>query len=33
MNNNDPVEWTKGDITKIEKSLHRFVPLIRFYDN
>jgi hypothetical protein len=29
---NDPIKWTKDDITKIEKSLHRFIPLIRFYD-
>src|SRR5437763_2271330 len=29
---NDPTKWSKDDITKIERSLHRFVPLIRFYD-
>src|SRR5207248_3277965 len=29
---NDPMKWSKDDITKIERSLHRFVPLIRFYD-
>ncbi|EXX78770.1 hypothetical protein GLOIN_2v1176608 [Rhizophagus irregularis DAOM 181602=DAOM 197198] len=29
---NDPTKWTKDDITKIERSLHRFIPLIRFYD-
>ncbi|RIA83338.1 hypothetical protein C1645_809264 [Glomus cerebriforme] len=29
---NDPTKWEKEDITKIEKSLHRFIPLIRFYD-
>jgi hypothetical protein len=29
---NDPTKWSKDDITKIEKSLHRFIPLIRFYD-
>src|SRR5688572_3540448 len=28
----DPVKWSKDDITKIERSLHRFVPLIRFYN-
>src|SRR5688572_19069725 len=28
----DPVKWSKEDITKIERSLHRFIPLIRFYD-
>src|SRR5206468_2254457 len=27
-----PAEWSKDDITKIERSLYRFVPLIRFYD-
>src|SRR5690348_11940176 len=31
MNNNDPAKWNKDDITKIERSLHRFIPLIRFY--
>ena len=30
--NNDPENWSKDDITKIERSLHRFIPLIRFYD-
>ncbi|PKK73523.1 hypothetical protein RhiirC2_775944, partial [Rhizophagus irregularis] len=29
---NDPTKWSKDDITNIEKSLHRFIPLIRFYD-
>src|SRR5205085_8917749 len=29
---NDPVKWSKEDITKIEESLRRFIPLIRFYD-
>src|SRR5881392_2798044 len=29
---NDPAQWSKEDITKIEGSLHRFIPLIRFYD-
>src|SRR5206468_12209376 len=29
---NNPNEWNKDDITKIERSLHRFVSLIRFYD-
>ncbi|GBC46118.2 hypothetical protein GLOIN_2v1478619 [Rhizophagus irregularis DAOM 181602=DAOM 197198] len=29
---NDPTKWSKDDITKIERSLHRFIPLIRFYD-
>ncbi|GES81110.1 BTB/POZ domain-containing protein [Rhizophagus clarus] len=29
---NDPTKWSKEDITKIEMSLHRFIPLIRFYD-
>ncbi|GET03557.1 hypothetical protein GLOIN_2v1868927 [Rhizophagus clarus] len=29
---NDPTKWSKDDVTKIERSLHRFVPLIRFYD-
>ena len=28
----DPTKWNHEDITKIERSLHRFVPLIRFYD-
>src|SRR6202000_852265 len=30
--NNDSANWSKDDITKIERSLHRFIPLIRFYD-
>ncbi|RGB24643.1 hypothetical protein C1646_747715 [Rhizophagus diaphanus] len=29
---NDPTKWSKEDIAKIERSLHRFIPLIRFYD-
>ena len=29
---NDLMKWSKEDITKIERSLHRFIPLIRFYD-
>src|SRR5918911_4098402 len=29
---NDPTKWSKEDITKVERSLHRFIPLIRFYD-
>ncbi|GBB94900.1 hypothetical protein RclHR1_24360003 [Rhizophagus clarus] len=29
---NNPTKWSKDDITKIERSLHRFIPLIRFYD-
>src|SRR5439155_2863611 len=29
---NDPTKWSEEDITKIERSLHRFIPLIRFYD-
>src|SRR5687767_7219456 len=29
---NDPTKWSREDITKIERSLHRFIPLIRFYD-
>src|ERR1044071_9185590 len=28
----DPTKWNHEDIAKIERSLHRFVPLIRFYD-
>jgi hypothetical protein len=28
---NDPTQWNKDDITKIGRSLHRFIPLIRFY--
>ena len=30
--NNDPTKWSKEDITKVERSLYRFIPLIRFYD-
>jgi len=29
---NDPAKWSKEDITKIERLLHEFIPLIRFYD-
>ncbi|POG78969.1 hypothetical protein GLOIN_2v1531028 [Rhizophagus irregularis DAOM 181602=DAOM 197198] len=29
---NDPTKWSRDDITNIEKSLHRSIPLIRFYD-
>src|SRR5205085_12553365 len=29
---NDPTKWSKEDITMIERSLHRFIPQIRFYD-
>src|SRR4051812_6455658 len=29
---NDTTKWSKDDITKIERSLHRLIPLIRFYD-
>jgi hypothetical protein len=29
---NDPTKWSKEDITKIETLLHKFIPLIRFYD-
>ncbi|RGB33848.1 hypothetical protein C1646_761261 [Rhizophagus diaphanus] len=29
---NDSTKWSKEDITKIERSLHRFIPFIRFYD-
>src|SRR3954451_11228756 len=29
---NDPTKWSKEDITKIERSLYRFIPLIKFYD-
>ncbi|EXX76984.1 hypothetical protein GLOIN_2v1766027 [Rhizophagus irregularis DAOM 181602=DAOM 197198] len=29
---NDPTKWSKEDITNIEISLNRFIPLIRFYD-
>src|SRR5581483_5820200 len=27
---NNPAEWSKDDIANVEKSLHRFIPLIRF---
>src|ERR1044071_2523427 len=29
---NDPTKWSKEDIAKIERLLHGFIPLIRFYD-
>ena len=29
---NEPTKWSKEDITKIERLLYRFIPLIRFYD-
>ena len=29
---NDPTKWSKEDTAKIERSLYRFIPLIRFYD-
>src|SRR5581483_4651223 len=29
---NDPTNWSKDDITKIEETLYRFIPLIRFYN-
>jgi hypothetical protein len=29
---NDPAKWSKDDITTIERSLYRFIPLIRFYN-
>src|SRR5207249_4516510 len=29
---NDPTKWSKEDITKIERTLYRFIPLIRFDD-
>src|SRR5947207_595802 len=29
---NDPTKWGKDDITKIERALYNFIPLIRFYD-
>src|SRR5205085_2289788 len=32
MMTNDPTRWSKEDITKVEKTLYRFIPLIRFYD-
>src|SRR2546423_1262192 len=28
----DPKNWSKEDITKVESSLRRFIPLVRFYD-
>ncbi|RIA81585.1 hypothetical protein C1645_881527 [Glomus cerebriforme] len=28
---NDPTKWTNEDITKIENTLHVFIPLIRFH--
>src|SRR3984957_17501758 len=30
--NNDPTKWSKEDITKIERTLYGFIPLIRFYN-
>ncbi|GBB91866.1 hypothetical protein RclHR1_01930008 [Rhizophagus clarus] len=32
IKNNDPNQWNKDDITTIERLLHRFIPLIRFYN-
>ncbi|RGB43758.1 hypothetical protein C1646_749353 [Rhizophagus diaphanus] len=29
---NDPTKWSKDEVTKIERSIHKFIPLIRFYD-
>src|SRR6185437_6291267 len=29
---NDPREWSKKDIAKIERTLYKFIPVIRFYD-
>src|SRR5256886_13193932 len=29
---NDPTKWSKEDVTKIERELYKFIPLIRFYD-
>ncbi|EXX71011.1 hypothetical protein GLOIN_2v1874218 [Rhizophagus irregularis DAOM 181602=DAOM 197198] len=29
---NNPTKWSTDDITKIERLIHRFIPLIRFYD-
>ncbi|EXX65011.1 hypothetical protein GLOIN_2v93702 [Rhizophagus irregularis DAOM 181602=DAOM 197198] len=29
---NEPFKWNKEDITKIERALYRFIPVIRFYD-
>ncbi|PKY27647.1 hypothetical protein RhiirB3_443433, partial [Rhizophagus irregularis] len=28
----DPLEWTKDELTLMERTLLRFIPLIRFYD-
>ncbi|RGB28011.1 hypothetical protein C1646_768359 [Rhizophagus diaphanus] len=28
----DPTKWSADDIIKIERSLHKFIPLMRFYD-
>src|SRR5437660_1470776 len=28
----DPTKWSKEDITKMERAIYRFIPLIRFYD-
>ncbi|GBB84974.1 hypothetical protein RclHR1_11570003 [Rhizophagus clarus] len=28
----DPTKWNKEDITRVEKELYRFIPLIRFYN-
>ncbi|GBB87518.1 hypothetical protein RclHR1_00140022 [Rhizophagus clarus] len=28
----DPTKWNKEDITRIERELYRFIPLIRFYN-
>src|SRR6266542_5472504 len=32
VKNDDPTKWSKDDITKIERELYKFIPLIRFYD-
>ncbi|GBB96499.1 hypothetical protein RclHR1_02770001 [Rhizophagus clarus] len=32
IKNIDPTQWNKDDNTTIERSLRRFIPLIRFYD-
>ncbi|GBB93020.1 hypothetical protein RclHR1_00210016 [Rhizophagus clarus] len=29
---NDPKNWNKEDIMNLERVLHRFIPMIRFYD-
>src|ERR1051325_5536880 len=29
---NDPTNWSKEDITKFEREIHGFIPLIRFYE-